>query len=408
MGLLDYGTGANAFVQSFLKGRDSRRGQAKDAEAQEIARRRLAMEEEYKAAMIKNMMWQQQQAQAQAAQQAEDRQLAQTKAAAYQSDLMNAPVAANMPGLMQSGAVGGGSSDPRALQQVAGGTMPGQGMPTPEQIALISMRHGDPKAYLELASREKKEPPIVAALRQAAANGTISDQGLAILNKIEGGESPLYQRKPDTTETWGEPEEMNIGGKRAMVQKSSRGQVRPVISDVSTTVKVDTGNRFKDAVTLRKEFNNLPEIKEYNTMQSKFASMEKAMAESRRSNNLVAVDQALISLYNKLTDPSSVVRESEYARTAENIPLLNQIKGKADKVMRGGAGLTNAEREALMRMARLMKQGYEDIRRRRVVEYHSYATDYGIDPKTVIRDVGESGGSTPKRMTYNPATGRIE
>jgi hypothetical protein len=230
--------------------------------------------------------------------------------------------------------------------------------------------------------------------------------------KLAGDPRKLkFVEKPDTTETWGEPYETTVGGKKIRVQKSNRGQERAVGQDVSTTVKVDTGNRFKDAVTLRKEFNNLPEIKEYNTMQSKFSAMEKAMQEAKSSNNLVAVDQALISLYNKLTDPSSVVRESEYARTAENIPLLNQIKGKADKVMRGGAGLTNPEREALMRMARLMKQGYEEIRQRRVLEYHSYATDYGIDPNTVIRDVAtqpESGSSKPKRMIYNPATGGIE
>jgi len=100
-------------------------------------------------------MWQQQQAQAQAAQQAEDRQLAQTKAAAYQSDLMNAPVASNMPGLMQSGAVGGGSSDPRALQQVAGGTMPGMNQPGAMDYARIAARHGDPTHIIGLQKAEE-------------------------------------------------------------------------------------------------------------------------------------------------------------------------------------------------------------------------------------------------------------
>jgi len=45
----------------------------------------------------------------------------------------------------------------------------------------------------------------------------------------------------EATETWGEPYEANVGGKRAMVQKSSRGQVKPVIQDTSTTIKVQTG-----------------------------------------------------------------------------------------------------------------------------------------------------------------------
>lgn len=45
----------------------------------------------------------------------------------------------------------------------------------------------------------------------------------------------------ETKETWGAPEPMTIGGKTAMVQKSSTGQVRPVIQDTSTTVKVTAG-----------------------------------------------------------------------------------------------------------------------------------------------------------------------
>lgn len=42
-------------------------------------------------------------------------------------------------------------------------------------------------------------------------------------------------------ETWSEPFAMSVGGKKAMVQKSSSGQIRPVIQDVSTTVKVTAG-----------------------------------------------------------------------------------------------------------------------------------------------------------------------
>lgn len=51
------------------------------------------------------------------------------------------------------------------------------------------------------------------------------------------------------TETWGDPFEMAIGGKKAMVQKSSHGQIRPVIQDKSTTVVV-TGKTGDDAIPI--------------------------------------------------------------------------------------------------------------------------------------------------------------
>lgn len=73
---------------------------------------------------------------------------------------------------------------------------------------------------------------------------------------------PIFQMDKDTTfkemakteETWGEPYPASIGGKKAMVQKSSRGQVRPVIQDTSTTVKMNINNAAPDEVgTLAKQ-----------------------------------------------------------------------------------------------------------------------------------------------------------
>jgi len=46
----------------------------------------------------------------------------------------------------------------------------------------------------------------------------------------------------EAPETWGEPYQDSIGGKKAMLQKSSRGRVQPVIQDTSTTVVVKPGN----------------------------------------------------------------------------------------------------------------------------------------------------------------------
>ena len=52
--------------------------------------------------------------------------------------------------------------------------------------------------------------------------------------------------------------------------------------------------------------------------------------------------QAIITSFNKILDPTSVVRESEYDRTAEGQALLSQLQGKYDNIVRGGAGVTLA------------------------------------------------------------------
>lgn len=50
--------------------------------------------------------------------------------------------------------------------------------------------------------------------------------------------------------------------------------------------------------------------------------------------------QAIITSFNKILDPTSVVRESEYDRTAQGQSLLSQIQGKYDNLVAGGAGVT--------------------------------------------------------------------
>ena len=137
--------------------------------------------------------------------------------------------------------------------------------------------------------------------------------------------------------------------------------------------------------TLRKEFNNRPEVKEYNTIMPKIAAIDKALIDANGPNK-VAGDQALITLFNKMTDPQSVVRESEYARTPTNLSLINRLKGKIEKISSGGAGLTGADRQAIVNMAHSMQTAYESVFNDVSNEYAGYSRGYGIDPTMIIGD----------------------
>lgn len=50
--------------------------------------------------------------------------------------------------------------------------------------------------------------------------------------------------------------------------------------------------------------------------------------------------QAIVTSFNKILDPTSVVRESEFDRTAKGQSLLERLRGKADAIATGGAGVT--------------------------------------------------------------------
>jgi len=135
----------------------------------------------------------------------------------------------------------------------------------------------------------------------------------------------------------------------------------------------------------RKEFNQNPIVKQYYETKGQVGKMEQAIKESATAKTKVAVDQALITIFNKMMDPTSVVRESEYARTQSDQALVNQIKGKWNKVLEGGAGLTDIERDGIIRMARhfgkVNKAMYED----HADYYKSVAAGTGINPDHVVR-----------------------
>jgi len=121
--------------------------------------------------------------------------------------------------------------------------------------------------------------------------------------------------------------------------------------------------------------------------------------------NKVALDQGLITMYNKLTDPNSVVRESEYARTPENLPVINRIQGALQKVEKGGAGLTNKDREALVLGAKIIADERGKTYNSTLQEYQDLAGGYNLDPKLTLRGMKQHsnflGGGMANIRSFN-------
>ena len=140
----------------------------------------------------------------------------------------------------------------------------------------------------------------------------------------------------------------------------------------------------KYAGDLRKEFNALPEVKDYKETSRKHATMKKAFDTAKTTENFVAIDQALITLFNKMTDPQSVVRESEYLRTATDLAIFHRIKGKVSKIAKGGAGLSMDDRRALMEMGDKFMDAYSDTYLRSARQYRGFAMEALIDPENVV------------------------
>ena len=86
-------------------------------------------------------------------------------------------------------------------------------------------------------------------------------------------------------------------------------------------------------------------------MQRQFDIMESGLDQARQGD-MNAGSSAVIVTFNKILDPTSVVRESEFARTAEGVSIINRLIAKGEKIQAGGAGVRLEDLEEFNRTAK--------------------------------------------------------
>ena len=224
---------------------------------------------------------------------------------------------------------------------------------------------------LDLVERNKGAE-IRADLKDGVLTGTADVTGLSAANSAPATRNRDVGDK-QITEEWRDGAWVKVG---EAPRWNTRGNARED--------RLAANQQFKNEREMRQDFEKLPEVKNYNEMNIKAGQMTQAIEESRKTKNFTAVDQALITMFNKMTDPQSVVRESEYARTSNDMSLVNAVKGKAQKILDGGAGLTTMERSALKvmsdRFLSASKNRYDSV----AGEYRNLAKTYGYEPNNVV------------------------
>jgi hypothetical protein len=137
---------------------------------------------------------------------------------------------------------------------------------------------------------------------------------------------------------------------------------------------------------LRKDFETSPTFKEAELIQTKAANMESAYARAvnPETKDLNAADQALIISFNKMLDPTSAVKESEYARTPAGQAFVKSAWGRAQQLTAGGSGLTNESRLEMLKMSRDFKKNSDDFLKEKAAHVGVLADNFGIDRKFIF------------------------
>lgn len=151
----------------------------------------------------------------------------------------------------------------------------------------------------------------------------------------------------------------------------------------------------KGETDLRKEFEGLPEVKNYKMAYPAFASVKDAA-----TRNTPQADINLVYGIAKIFDPTSVVREGEYATVANSPNIPDRIKGMVQYVQ-GGGKLAPEVKAKFVKEAESRVKSYEAEVNKAKSSYGGMVKQYGYNPDNVFQGMGNmanSGGWSIQRV----------
>lgn len=235
--------------------------------------------------------------------------------------------------------------------------------PTPEQIS---------EGLAELA--KANQPPQ----REPAAPTNLEAQAAAAL---AAGDNETYQRLLRVRKEMGQADD------------------RPRSTNVTITPTAESNIVNRLVAQWDKAAGPAREL----TRQSKL--MDAGLAAARRGD-MAAGSQAVLVTFQKILDPTSVVRESEYARSSAGQALLARIEGAAQRISQGGAGVPLAELEKFANLAReFVAASSGDYLNAQKARIGRTAAHYKIPPDLIFEDMDYGPAAAPQAA---PATGGAE
>lgn len=137
--------------------------------------------------------------------------------------------------------------------------------------------------------------------------------------------------------------------------------------------------RLDNTSGLRKEFNALPEVKDFTAMRS---ARNRIGAIATKPDATAQDDIALVFSYMKMLDPGSVVREGEYAQAQSATGVPAQILNTYNKLLTGER-LNPEQRQNMARSAIGVYKSQRDIFNERAKYYRDIAGKQGLDPDAI-------------------------
>lgn len=244
----------------------------------------------------------------------------------------------------------------------------------------------DTQGYIDFVSRE------TGLDANSPLQTTDIDKLIPAMTKMEGGQQAAEYFAPQTntalqqlqTAAQIDPDKFaapylaalanDTESQRKQAQDAQEAKDKAVKTEKEDTKELRTGE-----ADLRKEFEGKPEIKQFRELEGAYKRIAKA-----RGKDSAAGDIALIYNFMKMQDPTSTVREGEYATAQNAAGIPAQVQNTYNRALKGER-LSPSQRDDFFNVAERQYLGAEELFNVSADEYADLAKQYKFDPDRVVK-----------------------
>lgn len=261
---------------------------------------------------------------------------------------------------------------------------PSDGNPTDNYAKFVASKLGvSPSQPLDM-----NNPQVLQALSGAIAE--FENGGQSASPALAGGPRVVAQGAPKPAGHMATPQE------RAALGFAGESPVW-IGADGKPDVLGPGGATPRDRVTLRKEFEQNPDVKAFNDVAASYDIISRI----GRGAPTAANDLSMIFSYMKMLDPGSVVREGEFANAQNSAGIPDQIRNAYNKAL-NGQRLNPNQREQFIATAGTIYNSRKARYDQQVAQYQGYASELGL-PDSTIQPRIAAGGAPTRKSNVPPA-----
>lgn len=224
-------------------------------------------------------------------------------------------------------------------------------------------------------------------------------------------------QKPAPKLTYSGPQWQLVDGKKTLVRPASDGSMRDLKGVVIEPQRISPVPEAAGRQGLTPNMES--------TVISRLANQWTAAAKPTReldrqvgimnegikaaeAGNLAQGGQAVLVTFQKILDPTSVVRESEFDRSREGQSLLQRARGAVERLTVGGPGVPLSELKKYADLAKQIASAQKDSRLKAIQERIGKTADRYTIPRELVFEAEPEPAQTPAQAATPSAGGMIE